>query len=95
MCLACLPKVIVAGLPVFAQSLGVTSLGWFDLEGAGFDGICGFGFEGLTWGTVSNTDTVPTVMENLKSQGMISQNVLGVFLHAEPGSVCFSDIICF
>jgi saccharopepsin len=76
-----------------SQSVGITSLGWNEIIGLNIDGICGFGPEGLTWGTVTNTDTVPTVMENLKSQGMISHNILGVFFHAEPGSVRFHGIL--
>ncbi|KAI6007643.1 acid protease [Pisolithus orientalis] len=33
----------------------------------------------LTQGTISNVDTVPTVVDNLYSQGMISSAVLGIY----------------
>ena len=46
---------------------------------SGVDGILGVGPTDLTQGTVANTrDTVPTVSDNLFSQGTISEEVLGV-----------------
>lgn len=45
----------------------------------GVDGVLGIGPINLTRGTVSNTDTVPTVMDNLFSQGFIDSEVLGVY----------------
>lgn len=50
------------------------------------DGIVGFGPVGLTSGTVSNAATVPTFLDNLKSQGSISTEVLGVSFRPESGS---------
>jgi hypothetical protein len=86
-----LSKVVVGGLPINAQGLGVTSLGYSTLP-AYLDGFIGFGPVGLTYGTAANTYEVTTVMQNLKDQGMISENVLGIFFHAEPGSV--SLVLC-
>jgi saccharopepsin len=39
----------------------------------------------LTEGTVSNTNTVPTVTDNLYSQGTISTEVIGIY-YAPPSS---------
>lgn len=71
------------GLTVSSQSIGAasTSSGF-----SGVDGIIGFGPVGLTQGTVSNVNTVPTFMDNLKSQGSISTEVLGVSFKPESGS---------
>ncbi|KAG1868590.1 acid protease [Suillus subluteus] len=58
------------------QSIGVAS----QYSGMGdLDGILGLGPVDLTEGTVSNADTVPTVMDNLYAQQTISSEVLGVF----------------
>ncbi|KAJ3973543.1 acid protease [Lentinula raphanica] len=66
-------------LAVVNQSIGeaIESVG-FD----GVDGIMGFGPVDLTEGTLSSspTGTIPTVMDNLFSQGTISSETLGVFL---------------
>ncbi|KAL1864545.1 hypothetical protein Daus18300_007560 [Diaporthe australafricana] len=71
------------GLSVSSQSIGSasTSTGF-----SGVDGIIGFGPVGLTSGTVSNANTVPTFMDNLKSQGSITTEVLGVSFKPESGS---------
>jgi saccharopepsin len=45
----------------------------------GFDGILGLGPVDLTMGTVSNAFQVPTVTDNLYSQGTMLQEVLGTF----------------
>ena len=44
----------------------------------------------LTTGTVSNTGTVPTVTDNLHSQGTISSEILGVYF--EPATTASSDL---
>ncbi|THG92704.1 hypothetical protein EW145_g8617 [Phellinidium pouzarii] len=44
----------------------------------GMDGILGVGPVDLTQGTVSNTNEVPTVMDNLFAQGLIMSNSLGI-----------------
>ena len=44
----------------------------------GFDGILGIGPVDLTEGTTSSGGTVPTVTDNLMSQGTISQDLVGV-----------------
>ncbi|POS71568.1 hypothetical protein DHEL01_v210039 [Diaporthe helianthi] len=71
------------GLTVSSQSIGSasTSSGL-----TGVDGILGLGPVGLTKGTVSNANTVPTFLNNLKSQGSISTEVLGVSFRPESGS---------
>lgn len=76
-------SVSFGGLTVSSQSVGAasTSSGF-----TGVDGIIGFGPVDLTEDTVSNTNTVPTFMDNLKSQGSISTEVLGVSFRPESGS---------
>lgn len=71
------------GLTVSSQSIGSASTSsGFD----GVDGIFGLGPVDLTEDTVSSTNTVPTFMDNLKSQGSISTEVLGVSFRPESGS---------
>jgi len=69
-------------LVISKQSIGVasTSTGL----SPGEDGILGVGPVGLTSGTVSGVDTVPTVSDNLLSQGTISEEVLGVYYIPSP-----------
>lgn len=57
------------GFGVASQSTGFTSV----------DGILGVGPADLTSGTVSNTNTVATVVDNAASEGSIPAAVLGVF----------------
>jgi hypothetical protein len=73
----------VGGLTVTKQSIGdgTTSSGF-----QGVDGIIGFGPVDLTEGTVSGSTTVPTVLDNLRSQGTITTEVLGVSFAPEAGS---------
>ncbi|KAI6148307.1 aspartic peptidase domain-containing protein [Pisolithus tinctorius] len=66
------------GLIINQQSIGVATRSQ-GLSGTGIDGILGLGPADLTQGTVSNTNTVPTVVDNLYSQGTISSAVLGVY----------------
>ncbi|KAF7982214.1 hypothetical protein HWV62_29404 [Athelia sp. TMB] len=72
-------------LVITQQSIGVasTSNGMI-----GIDGILGIGPVGLTSGTVSNTDTVPTVSNNLYSAGTISTEIIGIYYFpaAESGA---------
>ncbi|KAF5983797.1 hypothetical protein FCOIX_3013 [Fusarium coicis] len=76
-------KVSFGGLSVAAQSIGAAS----SASGfSGVDGIIGFGPVDLTEDTVDNTNTVPTFMDNLYSQGSISSEVLGVSFKPESGS---------
>lgn len=76
-------EVSFGGLAVSSQSIGAaTSASGF----SGVDGIIGFGPVDLTEDTVSNTNTVPTFMNNLYSQGSISTEVLGVSFRPETGS---------
>ncbi|KAH7926943.1 acid protease [Leucogyrophana mollusca] len=67
---------LTSGLTITQQSIGVatTSEGF-----EGVDGILGVGPTDLTEGTVSNTDEVPTVTDNLYSQGTIGADVLGIY----------------
>ncbi|KAG2343384.1 acid protease [Suillus weaverae] len=66
-----------SGLTITQQSIGVasTSTGF-----TGVDGILGIGPLDLTQGTLTNSPatTIPTVTDNLYSQGTISQMVVGV-----------------
>ncbi|KIJ66218.1 hypothetical protein HYDPIDRAFT_86415 [Hydnomerulius pinastri MD-312] len=67
-----------SGLTITKQSIGVatTSTGF-----TGVDGIVGIGPLDLTEGTLTNdeTATIPTVTDNLYSEGTIAQTVVGVF----------------
>lgn len=75
--------VAVGASSASSQSIGVasTATGF-----TGVDGIIGFGPVDLTEDTVTGATTVPTFMENLKSSGAISANVLGVSFAPESGS---------
>ncbi|KAF8317084.1 acid protease, partial [Clavulina sp. PMI_390] len=78
-----------AGLTVANQSFGVASstVGFMNIStNPTVDGIIGFGPEDLTLLTVSGALTVPTFMENLKSQGTIDTNSLGVYFRPLTGS---------
>ncbi|KAG6334306.1 hypothetical protein ID866_4785 [Astraeus odoratus] len=70
--------VILGSLTITKQSIGVasTSRGF-----SGVDGILGIGPEILTEGTLTNEPNteIPTVTQNLYSQGKISSEVVGVF----------------
>ncbi|KAI5118252.1 hypothetical protein M0805_007501 [Coniferiporia weirii] len=63
------------GLVIQSQSIGVASSaqGFSDV-----DGILGIGPVDLTEGTVSGTQQVPTVTDNLFKQGTISSNSVGI-----------------
>ncbi|KAF8448674.1 family A1 protease [Boletus edulis BED1] len=82
-----------SGLVIENQSIGVASFatGFTDV-----DGILGIGPVGLTANTVSNTDTVPTVTDNLLSQGTISEEVIGIYYvpaseSSSTGELTFGD----
>ena len=63
-------------LMISQQSIGVaSSSSGFD----GFDGVLGMGPVDLTVDRVSNTETVPTVMDNLRSQGKISEEIFSLY----------------
>ncbi|KAF8551965.1 acid protease [Imleria badia] len=65
-----------SGLVIENQSIGVAS----SATGfSGVDGILGVGPVDLTANTVSNTATVPSVLDNLLSKGTISEEVLGIY----------------
>ncbi|KAF7338863.1 Aspartic protease [Mycena sanguinolenta] len=76
-------SVSLGGLTVSKQSIGdgTRSSGF-----QGVDGIIGFGPVALTQGTVSGSTTVPTFLDNLRSQGTITTEVLGVSFAPESGS---------
>lgn len=66
-----------SGLTITQQSIGVasTSTGF-----TGVDGIIGIGPLDLTEGTLTNSPatTIPTVTDNLYSEGIISEIVVGI-----------------
>ncbi|PSR70558.1 hypothetical protein PHLCEN_2v13597 [Hermanssonia centrifuga] len=66
---------LAPGLVIQGQSIGVasTAQGFDDV-----DGILGIGPVDLTSGTVSGTDMVPTVTDNLFSQGTIVSDSIGI-----------------
>lgn len=75
--------VTLGGLTVSKQSFGgASSASGFN----GVDGILGLGPVGLTKNTVSNTNLVPTFLDNLYSQGSIATEVIGVSFRPESGS---------
>ncbi|KAJ3488415.1 hypothetical protein NLI96_g2845 [Meripilus lineatus] len=64
------------------QSIGVaTTAQGFN----GVDGILGIGPADLTAGTVSNADTVPTITDNLFTQGSISMESIGISYEPSTG----------
>ncbi|KAG1865900.1 aspartic peptidase domain-containing protein [Suillus subalutaceus] len=64
------------GLVITEQSIGVAS----NSEGFGdVDGILGVGPTDLTYGTISDLETAPTVTDNLYSQGFIGVEALGIY----------------
>ncbi|EPQ53054.1 family A1 protease [Gloeophyllum trabeum ATCC 11539] len=64
-------------LTINSQSIGVASSS--SGFGSGIDGILGIGPVALTEGTVSGVSSVPTVTDNLYSQGTISTEAIGVY----------------
>ncbi|KAG1734605.1 acid protease [Suillus lakei] len=71
-----LDTITLGSLSISNQSIGVAN----KYQGfRGVDGVLGFGPVSMTKGTVSNTDTVPTIMDNLFSQGSIDSEILGVY----------------
>ncbi|KAG0302513.1 hypothetical protein BGZ98_007438, partial [Dissophora globulifera] len=73
--------VLSSGLEVSGQSIGVakTSAGF-----NGVDGVLGVGPSGLSEGTTSGGGVIPTVTENLFTQGVISSNLVAISL--EPST---------
>ncbi|KAF8433009.1 aspartic peptidase domain-containing protein, partial [Boletus edulis BED1] len=65
-------------LVINQQSIGVSHVFSFN-NSDGIDGVLGIGPVDLTENTVDGVDTVLTVMDNLHSQGTISEEVFGVF----------------
>lgn len=53
--------------------------------------LSGFGPDDLTSGTVSNTNVVPTIVDNAYGQGLISTKVLGVYFEPISGSSTTSN----
>ncbi|KAI9239349.1 MAG: aspartic peptidase domain-containing protein [Podila humilis] len=65
--------VTLGSVTIPGQSIGVAST-WFN----GFDGILGLGPTALSEGTVSNEGEVPTVVDNLYSQGIIDSALFAI-----------------
>ncbi|KAG7445696.1 acid protease [Guyanagaster necrorhizus] len=66
---------LAADLVIDEQSIGVAS----SASGfSGVDGILGIGPVDLTEGTVSGSGTIPTVTDNLKSEGKIDKESIGI-----------------
>ncbi|TDL16262.1 acid protease, partial [Rickenella mellea] len=70
-------------LTIHNQSIGVasTAQGFSDV-----DGILGIGPVGLTEGTLSSRKPVPTVTDNLASQGTIPANSIGILYEPTTGT---------
>ncbi|KAJ7446655.1 aspartic peptidase A1 [Mycena galericulata] len=84
---------LAPGLVITQQSIGVasTSSGF-----TGFDGVLGIGPVDLTQGTLSDASaTIPTVTDNLFSQGTINSDLIGISFEPatwdndENGSIAF------
>ncbi|KAG6326930.1 hypothetical protein ID866_12159 [Astraeus odoratus] len=70
-------RIVLDNLVIDPQQIGVAvRLSGFPAD---FDGILGLGPSGLSTGLTSDHTTVPTVVDNLYSQGTISHPVLGVY----------------
>ncbi|KAG2062218.1 acid protease [Suillus hirtellus] len=82
------------GLTIPSQSIGVasTSSGF-----SGVDGILGIGPLELTNGTLTNepTKTIPTVIDNLYSQGTISQKVFGISFEPTTSDLVTNGVLTF
>ncbi|KAG1869080.1 aspartic peptidase domain-containing protein [Suillus tomentosus] len=82
------------GLTIPSQSIGVasTSSGF-----TGVDGILGIGPLDLTNGTLTNepTKTIPTVIDNLYSQGTISQKVIGISFEPTTSNLVTNGVLTF
>ncbi|OZJ01397.1 hypothetical protein BZG36_05764 [Bifiguratus adelaidae] len=75
--------VTLGSLTLTGQSIGSAS----SATGfSGVDGIVGFGPDDLTTGTVSNTGTVPTIVDTAYSEGLISSKIIGVSFAPINGS---------
>ncbi|EJU06274.1 family A1 protease [Dacryopinax primogenitus] len=71
------------GLTITKQSIGVASkTSGFE----GVDGIVGIGPTDLTEDTVSGVTEVPTVTDNLYTQGTISEKVVGIYFQPPQGT---------
>lgn len=87
---------ITSSLVISKQSIGVAS----QSSGLnGLDGILGLGPVDLTIGTLSNTSAaIPTVVDNLFTQGIISSNEFGIFFqpvvsrHETTGEITFGGV---
>ncbi|KZO98042.1 aspartic proteinase [Calocera viscosa TUFC12733] len=72
-----------SGLTITAQSIGVAK------KSSGFegtDGIVGIGPTDLTEDTVSGVTEVPTVTDNLYTQGIITEKVVGIYFQPPSGT---------
>jgi pepsin A len=81
------------GLVVEQQSIGVASSSTG--LGPGVDGILGLGPVDLTVGTLSSGATIPTVVNNLFSQGTIKGNMIAISLNPSTSVPSISGSICF
>ncbi|KAG1904763.1 aspartic peptidase domain-containing protein [Suillus fuscotomentosus] len=83
-----------SGLTIAAQSIGVasTSTGFADV-----DGILGIGPVDLTTDTLTNEPTkmIPTVIDNLYSQGTISQKVVGISFEPTTSNTVTNGALTF
>lgn len=71
-----LDTITLSSLSISNQSIGVANKN----EGfRGVDGVFGIGPVSLTKGTVSNTDIVPTIMDNLFNQKSTHSEIIGVY----------------
>ncbi|KAG2062198.1 acid protease [Suillus hirtellus] len=82
------------GLTIPSQSIGVasTSSGF-----PGVDGILGIGPLDLTNGTLTNEPlkTIPTVIDNLYSQGTISQKMFGISFEPTTSDLVTNGVLTF
>ncbi|KII84032.1 hypothetical protein PLICRDRAFT_168090 [Plicaturopsis crispa FD-325 SS-3] len=73
-----------SGLTISQQSIGVASS---SSGTSNVDGILGIGPVGLTSGSLTgSSSTVPTVTDNLYSQGIISSNEIGIYFAPQTSS---------
>jgi hypothetical protein len=80
-----LDDVTLGSVTIQGQSIGVASSSkGFD----GVDGVLGLGPTGLTEGTVSGEKEIPTVTDNLFSQGTVSENTASI----AGEEICFGGV---
>ncbi|KAF7289799.1 Acid protease [Mycena indigotica] len=87
---------IAPGVTIINQSIGVGLPSWEGDDFVGVDGVLGLGPVDLTIDTLETDNSeVSTVMDNAFSQGLVSQNVIGISLEPIDVNGHFNGEITF